>query len=444
MYVENGKAWVTLDGATPGIHEIEVTYSGDEQYNSKTVQSSVVIPKYDSPIDVDVSDIYVGDTLNVEITLPEGATGDITVEIDGEEYSATLEGGKAIVPISGLSAGDKTLTVKYGGDDNYLSNVTTAKFTVSKVSPTIEASAKDTSVGNDVVINVEVPKDATGRVLVNIDGVGYYADIINGRAKVFIPDLPVGSYKATVTYEGDDKYLPSDSRTVSFSVTKAQAPMSAYGSSVEVGENETITVYLPEDATGIVTLKVNGKTYTTGVKDGKAVFTVPGLPAGSYEANITYGGDDKYASGESVTTSFNVTKAHAPMSANGCSIEVGDDATITVHLPEDATGTVTLKIDGKTYVTEVKNGKALFVIHDLAPGNHKIVVIYSGDDKYEGNVTESDVVVYNNQTPENKTPYNRHVEAAVGLSRYETSNPILMLLMALVAITSINVRRFKK
>ena len=356
--VENGVAWITLDNETPGIHEITVTYSGDDQYNSKTVESSVVIPKYDAPIDVDARDISVGETLNVEITLPEGATGTVTVEIDGEEYSATVEGGKVIIPVSGLTAGDKTLIVKYSGDDNYLANVTTSQFTVSKLSSTISASAKDTSLGNDVVINVEVPKDATGRVLVNIGGVGYYGDIINGRAKVFIPDLPIGSYTATVSYEGDDRYLPSDSLTVSFSVTKADAPMSAYGTSIEVGE----------------------------------------------------------------------------------------DGIITVTLPDDATGTVTLKIDGKTYVMEVKDGKAVFVIPGLAPGDYKIVAIYSGDDKYAGNVTESDLVVYNNETPGGNTPdYHGHSDGAVGgLSRYATGNPLLILLLSLIALGISQLRRFKR
>ena len=356
--VENGVAWITLDNETPGIHEITVTYSGDDQYNSKTVESSVVIPKYDAPIDVDAKDINVGETLNVEITLPEGATGTVTVEIDGQEYSATVEGGKVIIPVLDLTAGDKTLVVKYSGDDNYLANVTTVQFTVSKLSSTISASAKDTSLGNDVVINVEVPKDATGRVLVNIGGVGYYGDIINGRAKVFIPDLPIGSYTATVTYEGDDRYLPSDSVTVSFSVTKADAPMSAYGTSIEVGE----------------------------------------------------------------------------------------DGIITVTLPDDATGTVTLKIDGKTYVMEVKDGKAVFVIPGLAPGDYKIVAIYSGDDKYAGNVTESDLVVYNNETPGGNTPdYHSHSDGAVGgLSRYATGNPLLILLLSLIALGISQLRRFKR
>ena len=444
--VENGMAWVTLDDATPGAHDITVTYSGDSQYSSSTAKSSVVIPKYESPISVDVDDINVGDTLNVEIALPEGATGKVTVEIDGKKYPATIEGGKVIVPISGLKAGDKTLIVKYSGDDNYLPNVTTAQFTVSKLPSTAKATPKDISVGTDEIITVEVPKDATGRVLVNIDGVGYYGDIINGKAKVTIPDLPAGNYNATVTYEGDDKYLASNPITVSFSVTKSKAPMSTSGEAIIVGEDETITVILPDDATGTVTITVNGQSYTEEVKDGKAVFSIRGLASGEYNILAIYSGDDKYLPSNSMNSSFTVDKAKAPMSAPGSSIVIGDDATVTVYLPEDATGTVTLKIDDKTYVEEVKDGKAVFVIPGLTPGNHKIIAIYSGDDKYEGNTTVCDVEVYDNKTPENNNGTHLKGDSSSGipLTRYATANPILALMLVLVAIGSSRLRRYKK
>ena len=299
--VENGTAWITLENATPGVHDITVTYSGDSQHSSKTVESTVVIPKYDSPMIVDVNNIDVGETLNVEITLPEGATGNVTVEIDGEEYPATIEGDKIIVPIDGLTAGNKTLIVKYSGDDNYLANITTAQFTVSKVSSTIKPTAQNVVAGNDEIITVEVPKDATGRVLVDIDGVGYYGNIINGKAKVIIPDLPAGSYTATVTYEGDDKYLPSSSTAVSFTVSKAKAPISASGSSITVGDDATVTVNLPEDATGNVTIEIDGK-YTKEVVDGKVVFEIPGLSPGTHKAVVTYSGDGKYDANSTITS----------------------------------------------------------------------------------------------------------------------------------------------
>ena len=62
------------------------------------------------------------------------------------------------------------------------------------------------------------------------------------------------------------------------------------------GEKIHIVVTLPEDATGTVTVTINGKDYTVDVKDGKAVFDIPGLAAGKYDIVVYYSGDDKYDS----------------------------------------------------------------------------------------------------------------------------------------------------
>jgi hypothetical protein len=43
--VVNGTAVVNLDDVTPGEHEIEVIYSGDENYEGASVNSTAVAPK---------------------------------------------------------------------------------------------------------------------------------------------------------------------------------------------------------------------------------------------------------------------------------------------------------------------------------------------------------------------------------------------------------------
>ena len=55
--------------------------------------------------------------------------------------------------------------------------------------------------GMKIEYEERIPSDATGRVMVDINGVGYYADIVNGKAKVIVPELPSGKYTAKVTYE---------------------------------------------------------------------------------------------------------------------------------------------------------------------------------------------------------------------------------------------------
>ena len=298
--VVNGTAVINLNDTTPGKHDVTVEYSGDGDYSSNKTTISVDIPKYSTPISVDVHNIKVGETEVVTVTLPKGATGSVTIEINGKEYLAKVKDGIATFSVTGLAFGDKTVAVKYAGDDYYMDNYTTGQFTVSKVSSTVKATGKDINVGKDEIITATVPKDATGRVLVDIDGVGYYGTVENGKAKIIIPELASGKYTAKITYGGDDKYLPSTT-TVSFKVSKVNAPISADADDIYQGEDATVVVNVPEDATGTVTITVNGKTYTQEVKNGKAIFTVPGLTKGDYDIIASYSGDRKYDANDSIT-----------------------------------------------------------------------------------------------------------------------------------------------
>ncbi|WP_295611982.1 Ig-like domain repeat protein [uncultured Methanobrevibacter sp.] len=104
----------------------------------------------------------------------------------------------------------------------------------------------------------------------------------------------------------------------------------------------------------------------------------------SVTASVSYAGDDKY---NSASTNVAIVvnpkpKENATISIDAPEITEGQSATVTVTLPSDATGTVTATVSGKTYTAPVKNGAATIIIPDLAKGDYKIPVTYSGDDKY--------------------------------------------------------------
>ena len=305
----------------------------------------------------------MGEKVGITVNVPEGVTGNITIEIDGKEYTATVKNGVAKFELPGLSEGGKTLIVKYGSDEYYVANITTTQFKVSKVNSTIQATSKDITVGKDETITVDVPDGATGRVLVTINGVGYYGTIVNGKAKIVIPELKSGDYKVTIRYEGDDKFLPSTT-TTSFKVKGGKSgSMSVSADDIVEGEDANIVVDVPKDATGDVTIEVGGKKYTQPVKNGKAKFKVPGLTKGKHAIKAHYLGDKTYA-------------------------------------PIDDVGSIKVKANGT--------------------------------DPYG-----------NNGSSDNR----HHVSAAsegLSLSIYPTTIPIWMLLLALLAIGSTQIRRFKK
>ena len=374
--VSGGRAVVDISGLEPGQHTVDVTYPGDDNYDPVSNSTSFEVPKVsDYPIDITEEDG------KLVITVPDDATGSVTVSIDGKPQTVPVEDGKAVVDISGLEPGKHGVEVTYPGDKKYapVSNATIVDIP-KVVDYPFEVIAEDINVGQKTNITVNLPKDINGQVLVDIGGVGYYVTVTNGVAHIELPlDLKPGSYDAVVTFPGNDKY---ESKTVkdSFKVVDEKVPVD-----IKI-EGDEIVVELPEDATGNVTVSINGKTQTVPVIDGKAVVNISDLEPGNYTVDVTYSGDDKYPSASN-STSFEVPKiVDYPIDISNT-----DDKFI-VTVPEDATGDVKVTIDGKSYTVPIKDGKAVIDISDLPDGSHNFEVTYPGNDKYASKTVSGTIV----------------------------------------------------
>ena len=136
-----------------------------------------------------------------------------------------------------------------------------------------------------------LPGDATGSVSIVVGGKTYTAPINNGKATLDVSGLAKGTYTVTASYPGNDKYA-SKSNTTSFNVKALDPSVKIADDTVK--QDSDLVVELPKDATGTVTATIGGKTFTAPVKDGKAVIPIKGVPVGTYDAKVTYSGDDKY------------------------------------------------------------------------------------------------------------------------------------------------------
>ena len=407
--VVNGTAVVQLDDVTPGAHDVEVFYSGDSKYANSTSTARITAPKYDTPIKVGAPASLVGDKAVITVSVPDNATGNVTIEIDGVKYVSQINGGKAVFEIENLTAGTKTIAVEYAGDGNYVANHTTGNITISKCPSTVSATITDIGVGENVTITVNVPEDATGQVLIDIDGVGYYVNVTNGVGVAQIPRMPNGVYDVNLTYTGDDKYLPSSSKS-SFNVNKIPSFVIPTAEDIVVGENEVILFTLPSDATGTLEVIINGESFTVdlddalgapvyesrftvAISDGEGVLVLSGLSAGEYNVVVTYGGNYKYLNSSNSTT-FRV-------SASDCEVNVIDlgNGTVKVFVSDNATGNVTIKVGNETYTAPVVNGEAVIDLNNLSSGNHQIEVTYSGDDKHSAKTVVSEVDIPKKLTP---------------------------------------------
>ena len=160
---------------------------------------------------------------------------------------------------------------------------------------TISASADSITVGEDAVVVVSGLKDATGNVVVSVNGKSYVSPILKGAASVKVSGL-TGTVTAAVSYAGDAKYNAASTSVVIVvnPKPKENATINIDAPEITEGQNATVTVTLPSDATGTVTATVGGKTYTAPVKNGAATLIIPDLAKGDYTIPVTYSGDDKY------------------------------------------------------------------------------------------------------------------------------------------------------
>ena len=291
----NGKASIIVTGLREGTHNVTVSYPGSQNYTNCSNSTTFNVGRSTPNVSLDSDDIKVGDDETITVTVPDDATGNVTITVDGKDYTAPVQNGKAVFTVPGLKAGNYTVDAKYSGDDKYVPRNATGNFTVSKYSTNVSLDSDDIKVGDDETITVTVPEDATGTVTIEIDGKEYTAEVKDGKAVFTVPGLKAGDYTVKAHYSGDAKYLPSD-LSDEFTVSKVKPDINTVAPAIVVGEDGKVTVTVPEDATGTITIEVDGKKYTAVIKDGKAVFTVPGLKTGKYPIKVHYSGDDKYES----------------------------------------------------------------------------------------------------------------------------------------------------
>jgi hypothetical protein len=312
------------------------------------------------------------------------------------------------------------------------------------LSTEISVSVDDIYVGDDAIIKVIVmPSSISGNVIITVDDRKYTLSLKDGKGTLNIPDLLSGIKNVTATYQGNANYSGSEN-TTSFTVSKVHSNIIVECDDIYVDDDEIITVNIPSDATGEVSVLVNGESYTSSVIGGIVFFDVSGLKAGRYPVQAIYFGDEKYTSIVG-SNEFRVFKFVTDIKTTAPDIEVGNDGVVKVKLSKDATGNVTIEIDDEIYNEPVEDGVATFIIPDLEVGKYPIKVHYIGDGTY---YSRNDVCVLNVLEKEDNKTSNKtgHIISSnkINSVKNEAGNPVFALLLALVTIGVFPIRKFKK
>ena len=200
--------------------------------------------------------------------MTDDATGYLLVDIDGEQYYAPLVNGSASITTAPLAGGNHTVTVTYTGDENYAGFTNTTQLSVeSNVTADSALDIPASSETNSPTFSVNLPSDATGYLIVDVDGKKYAAVVENGKASVTVPGLSDGNHNVTVSYSGDSKY-PALSKSTTLNVhVPVYAVTQNKNINVRYSASASYRVLITKDGKAVgagesVTIKFNGKTYT--------------------------------------------------------------------------------------------------------------------------------------------------------------------------------------
>ena len=368
-----------IKGIIAGNTTAQIIITENDKYlgSNATITVEVMkIDEYDANISSDVNEVI--------LALPEDATGNVAVYVNGELYeTVAVENGEASTTLK--KPGNYTVRMDYEGDNVYASKSNETSLEITKMKSDISMNTQDINVTDkdSPVAIITMPGAATGNITINVNGKEYVVDINSSTVKglngiLVMPlrntDLPAGEYNITATYNGDEYFLESTANGT-FKILKLEYELDYKYNGT------TVVVTLPEDATGEITLDINGTVIKAPLINGTATFDITDVPLGPENATIFYPGDDTYIGFEDVVPM--VTEKGIVLTVEDLIKYYGNDEKVNLKVTDCklvpyANQKVNITINGKSYSrTTDENGTASFAVN-LGSGEYEITAEVNG------------------------------------------------------------------
>ena len=252
--------------------------------------------------------VYVNERMAIDMTLSGGnfdLNGSlITLNIDGKDYYAAVNDGKAHLDIAFDKAGIHTLSAQYK-NNLFESNIVKFNFTSDRKGALINADNVNKIYGGNENALISL-KDNNGNAIAGAEiSFAVNGNVIKirtdskGQASVPVNMAPK-SYVATISFLGNDVYGVA-SKEIRIVVKKATPKMTASKKTFKIKAKSKKYSIVLKDSSGRaikgakVTLKIKAKTYraTTNAK-GKATFKVKFAKKGKFTSTVKFAGNSYY------------------------------------------------------------------------------------------------------------------------------------------------------
>ena len=396
-----------------------IALDNEESDNDEIINS---IPISDSSlIEFRADDVVYGEEVEINVILPEEATGSVKIGVSNNNYTLVLSDGKCSVKIPNLSAGAYNCSVDYSGDGNFYPALEYHSFNVLKKTSLISITCGDVHVGEDITVDIFTNRDF-GNVTFLV-GEEYYGSITieNRTGSMDIAGLAAGTYNITAIIAGNENYTDNVT-TISVSILKYDSGLAVAVSDGLCGDNITIEVTGPVDATGILNVVIDDKNYVGELTGGKYELVYVPSKAGYYIVVVTYSGDEKYNfCNISMLLSISKRNSTVCITMNDSTFVRGTD--IEIFIENNTETSVTL--NGKELV--IKDGKAVIDTTSLLPGNYTITATTVENDQYNANMAEMTFeIIYGNTFEDLQLLIDNCLDSTFTLTQdyYSTGNPI--------------------
>ena len=272
-------------------------------------------------------------------------------------------------------------------------------FTVHQKETNITLDAVDIPSTENLIVNVTATENGT--VTVKVGNITKNITVnVNETNAIDLGILPLGTYEITANFTANENYT-SSSTAKTIKVFSKITPQIIIPPLDNITKGKSISIKLPNDAKGNVTLTINATDYIFEVENGSAEIVIPNLDDGTYPYTITYSGDKQYSAFESNGTlriadtqpvateiiSYNINTVY-----NG-----GKNLIATL---KDKNGTVLkdmalkVTINGKTLNrTTDANGQIKISSNGLAPKTYVVTISFEGNGNYTNATADAKITV---------------------------------------------------
>ena len=372
----NGKK-ITVSGLAAGTYTLNVTTVPDENHTAVTETAGITVNKINSTLTLEDVELDYGESKNITVAA-EGATG-ITGKIDGVDVTVN----NYTIPISGLGAGNYTLTVTTIADKNHNPITKEANITVNKLSTEIILANEtlDLKVGDEVPVLVNLTPAGAG----NLTFTSSDEDIVFVEDNVTIVANSQGQAIITVSFAGNENYTAAENKTITVNVALNDASVSVENDTLNLKVDETYAINATiKPDTILLKIKYTSSNESVATVDKNGIVTAVG--EGTAIITLEVGDNEIYAK-NSTTVTVNVKDNTVNVSASDLTKYYNGPESFVVIVTDSrnnplANQSVIINVAGVNYTrTTDVNGTASIAI-SLISGQYNVTTIVGNNTVY--------------------------------------------------------------